>query len=129
MAATTAEARQIQIQISSRAPTPIQQGGIISAPMDAPSALDDGVSVLDGTSRSCVKTVLVAILDTATAVDLIVWGYIADVGWVTLEGGARSLTARWADTVSSGALTRIYLQVTATDGGLALFVAPCGVDA
>lgn len=129
MTATQAEARQIQIQTSNRRPAAQQQGGVVSAVMDPPTTADDGVEVLDGTGRSAVKTVLAVVLTTATAVELTVWGLITGVGWCALEGGARAITSSWTDTLSSGALTRVYLQVTATDGDLTLWVAPCGVDA
>jgi len=130
MTTTTAQARQIQGQISNRAPSMTQQGALITAPTAAPTLLTDGVSLLDATSRSAVKAVLAIKLVDATSVDIVVWGLLGGVGWVALEGGARAaITSSWSQIFASGALTRAYLQITATDGTVEAYVGPCGVNA
>lgn len=130
MTTSTAESRQIQGQISNRNPAMTAQGAPVDAPTAVPTTLTDGVSLLDNTSRSAVKTVLALQLIDATSVDIVVWGYIYGPGWAALEGGARSgITASWSQVFASGSLTRAYIQVTATDGEVQPWIGPCGVDA
>lgn len=119
--------RTIQAQLSGRGPAFVQQGdATISAPNGVPSGVADGVSVLDATNQPAVVTEVVIIPDTATAFDVRFWGYHATLGtWTLLEGGSYSLTVAWSQRLLTGSLSRLYVEVTATDGDLDVHIGPC----
>ena len=137
MAVTTEQIREIQAGLSAR--NPVFMGRVsaaITAPSAAPGSATDGFAIDDISSgEPAIYTVVAALKGASvTSYDVQWWGYYPDLDggtWATLGAGSAvtGLTQTYSEQVPSGAVTRIYGQITGlTDGGadgVRYAVGPC----
>jgi hypothetical protein len=127
MSINTETIKRIQAETSGRLPIFVQQGTTISAANSPPASATDGVSVLDSSSQSAVLSEVLVLLDTATDVDLVLWGWRPTLGaWAQLEGtSVEEIGNSWSVRVLTGTVTRLYVEILSTDGDLDVYVGPC----
>lgn len=86
------------------------------------------MSVQTTTNESALYTALVVEASAGVTYSCVWWGYYSAIGvWATLDGGDRSsLGKSWSQIIPSGALDRVYCQITAVSGGVVRYhVGPC----
>ena len=67
----------------------------------------------------------------ATSVDIRIWGRPkpSSAAYYTVNQGEHTVDANWLETMESGPLGKVYIEIVATDGKVVTLIGPCATEA